>query len=44
MKICKNLYKKELFIAEIDSCKSAKIAQILLKCGCFTVDTLKNES
>ena len=44
MKIRKKLSKKELFIAQIDSCKSAKIAQILLKCDCFTANTWKNES
>ena len=44
MKIHKKLSKKELFVAQIDSCKSAKIAQTLLKCDCFTANTLENES
>lgn len=44
MKILKKLSKKEFIIAQTDSCKYAKIAETLLKHGCFTAKTLKNES
>ena len=44
MKVLKKLSKKELIIAQIDSCKSAKIAETLLQHDCFTTNTLKNKS
>lgn len=44
MKDFKKLSEKELIITQIDSFKSAKIAETLLQHDCFTANTLKNKS